>query len=235
MLLFLPALALWSFSLVSAQDPNGEVDVHGSDSKVAITGIIIGAILIVLSLVAVAVYGIDRWMSRRRSKKGSSGAKFMPLNTVEEVKDTVGSKSYRYLATPAPIRLPAGRDVPSPLAPSPSASATSFGSTGGSAAQSMHFDPYGRGPYYPESPQSRVNVSQSPGTQSTYGHGPFYPESPSRPTQSPKTPSFQRSASTSTSASSPPPRPNIQALRQATMLSAASVSSSSLRSAAPSS
>ncbi|KAJ6468099.1 hypothetical protein C8R47DRAFT_808024 [Mycena vitilis] len=69
----------------------GTPQIEGTGtSKVAITGAIIGGLLLIIALGAIAIYGIDRWRSRRRAKT----APFAPL----PIRSDDGE--YRYLALP---------------------------------------------------------------------------------------------------------------------------------------
>ncbi|KAJ7723465.1 hypothetical protein DFH07DRAFT_278875 [Mycena maculata] len=193
MLLFLSASILFVASLLPAVSAQDDTQIDGAQNdKVAITGAIIGAVLVVLALVAVGVYGIERCLSRRRAKSARSRTKFTPLPTQLE------GEPHQYLSTlPPAIRLPKnGRDshysvtTSSPL--SPNARGSSYGRVASDSparspgAQSVQFDPYGHGPFYPVSSDSPV---RSPGAQSVrfdpYGHGPFYPGCTSSPPASP--------------------------------------------------
>jgi len=163
-----------------AQD-DGSPHVDGaSNSKVAVTGAIIGGVLVVIALLAVAVYGIERWMSRRRAKT----ARFAPLPTFSEAEEA----PYRYLSLP-PATRPAksyghGPFYPgSALSPPASPNARTTSEYGGASptrspgAQSVRFDTYGHGPFYP-GPEAQVS---SPRVS---------------PLPSPMTPSFRQSQGT---------------------------------------
>ncbi|KAJ7849415.1 hypothetical protein B0H14DRAFT_2765632 [Mycena olivaceomarginata] len=81
-----------ALSMHSARAQDGQatdIEDKGQNSKIAITGVVIGGILFIIALLALAVYGIDRCMSRRRAKKGP---KFTPLPTTSRE-----DEPYRYL------------------------------------------------------------------------------------------------------------------------------------------
>ncbi|KAJ6483951.1 hypothetical protein C8R45DRAFT_999795 [Mycena sanguinolenta] len=67
----------------------------GQDSKVAITGAVIGGVLLIIALLGIAVYGIERCIARRRAAR--TGGTFTPLPTTQSKED---SESYRYLMSP---------------------------------------------------------------------------------------------------------------------------------------
>ncbi|KAF7358027.1 hypothetical protein MVEN_00849800 [Mycena venus] len=140
----------------------------GQDSKVAITGAIIGGVLVVIALLAVGVYGIERCLSRRRAK--TAHGRFAPLPTQAE------DEPYRYLSLP-PATRPANKDyghgpfypgsVPSPpVSPNTRRGTSEYGSAYSPArspgARSVRFDPYGHGPFYPDSNAQRVSPLPSP-------------------------------------------------------------------------
>ncbi|KAJ7140819.1 hypothetical protein C8R44DRAFT_974566 [Mycena epipterygia] len=170
MLLLPSTLILLASLFLPATAQDGETpQIDGAqNSKVAITGAIIGCILVVLALIAVAVYCIERCL-RRRVKPAS----FTPLPTQSE------EEPYRYLSLP-----PAARPTKSyrhgpyyPGATSPPTSPNARTSYGGGSplrspgANSVRFDVYGHGPYYPgsmtqasppTSPNARVSSPRAP-------------------------------------------------------------------------
>ncbi|KAJ7457880.1 hypothetical protein FB451DRAFT_1274484 [Mycena latifolia] len=183
------ALVLVAMSLLSptaAQTGTPHID-GAQNSKVAITGAIIGGVLIVLSLIAVAVYCIERCLHRRRNS-----TRFTPLPTLDQSE----AEPYQYLSLPRPAM--GGRSGHGPFYPgsvaSPPASPNSHMSYGSGSplrspgAQSLRFEPYGSG-----------SPLRSPGGQSVrsdlYGHGPFYPGTmAASPPASPNTPASFRTS-----------------------------------------
>ncbi|KAJ6603722.1 hypothetical protein B0H10DRAFT_2229770 [Mycena sp. CBHHK59/15] len=163
------------------------------NSKVAITGAIIGGILVVLVLVGVAVYLIERACHRRRKPTS-----FARLPTHSE------AEPYQYLSLPplsATKPLKGSPHYPGTASPSesPNVQVSFYG--GGSplrspGAPSFRADSYSHGPFYPgaSSPPENPHIQasfhtgggasplRSPAAHSfridPYGHGPFYPESP---------------------------------------------------------
>ncbi|KAJ6573481.1 hypothetical protein DFH09DRAFT_1277097 [Mycena vulgaris] len=147
-------LLVVSFLPPAAAQTDGTPHIDGGqNSKVAITGAIIGVVLVVLSLIAVGVYCVERCLHRRKM------ARFTPLPVQSEV------GPYQYLSLPPPTRPAKGSRYghgpyyPGSTSPpaSPNARASSYG--GGSplpspGAHSLRFDPYGHGPYYPGSTAS---------------------------------------------------------------------------------
>lgn len=123
------------------------------DSKVAMTGVAIGAVLLVLALVAIGVYSIERCLHGR-----AKSARFTALPTQPE------AEPYQYLSLPRPAKSgPYGRG---PFYPGPVASPP--------ASPNPRLSYHG-----PVSPSPRAR----PVRLDTYGHGPYYPgPMPSRPT-----------------------------------------------------
>ncbi|KAF8176870.1 hypothetical protein K438DRAFT_1846283 [Mycena galopus ATCC 62051] len=130
---------------VRAQTQDGAI-AGTQTSKFAITGAVIGGVLLIIALLAVALYGMDRWLARRRAakKRGS----FTRLPKAEE--------PYRYLMPlPTTPATPSAKDYiyeplyssSSPLA-SPSIQSSSEGSAKPpstlslSSVEPSHFDPY---------------------------------------------------------------------------------------------
>ncbi|KAJ7354358.1 hypothetical protein DFH08DRAFT_933883 [Mycena albidolilacea] len=139
-------LCVVALSMHSARAQDGkasDIEDKGQNSKIAITGVVIGGILFIIALLALAVYGIDRCMSRRRAKKGP---KFTPLPTTSRE-----DEPYRYLMPLKNSRHGPFYPGDPPASPNsrttvsqPSSPAYSF------RAQSVRsFDPYAHGPYYP--------------------------------------------------------------------------------------
>ncbi|KAF7324092.1 hypothetical protein MKEN_00631600 [Mycena kentingensis (nom. inval.)] len=96
------ALPLLLALRATAQGSGTDAHIEGTEtSKFAITGAVIGGILLLLSLVAVAIYGIDRWLSRRRARE----ARFAPLptNPLDGDVEAKPHEPYRYLATTKPV------------------------------------------------------------------------------------------------------------------------------------
>ncbi|KAJ7689604.1 hypothetical protein B0H17DRAFT_1202240 [Mycena rosella] len=155
------ALVLLVVSLLpstAAQDGTPHID-GAQNSKVAITGAIIGAVLVVISLIAVAVYSIERCLHRRKSTS------FTPLPTQSE------AEPYQYLSLPRPPKSDPyghgpyypGNVASPPASPNPRASRSTYAgsplrSPGG---RSVHFDPYEHGPYYPGSPPASPHAPAS--------------------------------------------------------------------------
>ncbi|KAJ7502615.1 hypothetical protein B0H11DRAFT_1989368 [Mycena galericulata] len=181
--------------VMSAQAADVTQSYGGQTSSIAITGIIIGAVLFVLSLVALAVYGIERCLYRRRAKS----AKFTPLPTQEE------TEPYQYLSLPPAMRIAKDGQSPSGsyyigATSSPPVSPNARTSTYGDAspvrspgARSVRFDTYGHGPFYPgntgSSPSSpQVSQLPSPTRQSHRKDSQITLYSPSSPMNKNSTP-----------------------------------------------
>ncbi|KAJ7057606.1 hypothetical protein C8F01DRAFT_1150442 [Mycena amicta] len=102
-------VATSTLPLVVAQSTDdSDTHIAGTQtSKFAITGAIIGGVLLLISFIAVGIYGIDRWLSRRRQARG----RFAPLPTLEV------SEPYRYLATVPYLHPPPRRGNHPPAKP----------------------------------------------------------------------------------------------------------------------
>ncbi|KAJ7225242.1 hypothetical protein B0H12DRAFT_1149391 [Mycena haematopus] len=180
-------------SLLHSAVAQTDATVDGSqNSKVAITGAIIGGarhdtcsgilttvpiysytvILLIIALVAVAVYGIERCIARRRAAK--AGGMFTPFPTTQSKED---SEPYRYLMLPPPTPLAKNDSFHSGQAASPLASPSILmSSTLSSVKPSADFDPYANGPFYPgpnervpEPPVSPVHQSMTPSLRTKHG------------------------------------------------------------------
>ncbi|KAJ7034075.1 hypothetical protein C8F04DRAFT_1102973 [Mycena alexandri] len=151
-------------------EPTTHID-GAHNSKVAITGAIIGGILLLLALIAVAVYCIERCLHRRRETK------FTPLPT-----QSTETEPYQYLSLPKRTANK-GQYYPAPSSPlaSPDARSSRYGGASPArspGAQSIRFDTYGHGPYYPGT--SLASPPASPNSARV-----------SSPLSSPMTPSFR--------------------------------------------
>ncbi|KAJ7762627.1 hypothetical protein B0H16DRAFT_1529429 [Mycena metata] len=152
-------------------EPTTHID-QAQNSKVAITGAVIGGILLLIALIAIAVYGIERCLHRRRETK------FIPLPT-----QSSETEPYQYLSLPKRTANK-GQYYPGPSSPlaSPDALSSIYGGgaspAGSPGAQSVRFDTYGHGPYYPGPSLA------SPPASPNYGRV-------SSPLSSPMTPSFR--------------------------------------------
>ncbi|KAK7001497.1 hypothetical protein R3P38DRAFT_3368378 [Favolaschia claudopus] len=148
------ALMLLLAASALAQDSTGndEGTPHidgGQDSKVAITGVVIGGILVIIALLAVAIYAIDQYLYRRRLRAPPTKTfpstythgKFTRLPTEDD--------DYRYL-----IPLP------------PAAATLSISPTKANANAKKD---YGHGPFYPVTPLSAGST--------VVPTSPFYPGS----------------------------------------------------------
>ncbi|KAF7376887.1 hypothetical protein MSAN_00106400 [Mycena sanguinolenta] len=143
---------------------------NGQNSKVAITGAVIGGVLLIIALLAVAVYGIERCIARRRAAK--TGGTFTPLPTTQSKED---SEPYRYLMSPP--ATPPAKNKQWTLT-SPGGNNTTF------TSGPVDFDPYDayRGPVngFPSprpSPMPQSPTPSLPNTESTVFAPPEAPSS----------------------------------------------------------
>ncbi|KAJ7289292.1 hypothetical protein C8J57DRAFT_1277243 [Mycena rebaudengoi] len=163
--------------MAQAQQTGPSHITNTENSRVAITGAVIGCILVVLALVAVAVYGIERWCARRRKARGGTTHNAVGYSQVIE-----REPGYRYLALlPPPASAKRGPFYPGsvsspPASPSPS-TPTSF-----------RGNRYAHGPFYPGSATSGSMSLASPPASPNSRRG---VSSPSTPSRSPGTPSFR--------------------------------------------
>ncbi|KAJ7159077.1 hypothetical protein C8R43DRAFT_994889 [Mycena crocata] len=149
-------LLVFLFPTAMAQDSSNAKITGTQNSKVAITGAVIGGVLVIICLIAVAVYGIDRCIHRRRRRP----IEFTPVPTTEP---------YQYLSSPPAMRLakssPYRHDSYYSGTPtSPNARTSTYSETTlarSPGARSATFDPYKHGPFYP------VKVASPPTSSST--------------------------------------------------------------------
>lgn len=160
-------LCVVALSMHSARAQDGkatDIEDKGQNSKIAITGAVIGGttirswyivsrvltmtlrrpgILLIIALLALAVYGIERCISRRRAKKGP---KFTPLPTTSRE-----DEPYRYLMPLKDYRHGPFYPGDPPASPNSRTTVSQPSSPAySSKAQSVRsFDPYAHGPYYP--------------------------------------------------------------------------------------
>ncbi|KAJ7885322.1 hypothetical protein B0H14DRAFT_3737293 [Mycena olivaceomarginata] len=140
-----------------AQDRKAtDIEDKGQNSKIAITGVVIGGILFIIALLALAVYGIERCISRRRAKKGP---KFTPLPTTSQE-----DEPYRYLIPLKDHRCGPFYPGDPPASPNSRTTVSQPSSPAySSRAQSVRsFDPYAHGPYYPGPNDSTMPRVASP-------------------------------------------------------------------------
>ncbi|KAJ7187829.1 hypothetical protein C8R46DRAFT_1052738 [Mycena filopes] len=135
-------LLVLALPMASGQDDTTTHIDSAMNSKVAITGAIIGGVLLLLALIAVAVYCIERCIRRRRD------AKFTPVPT-----QSAEAEPYQYLSMPPRRAKDRGSYYPatsSPLASPDGRRSSRYASpVRNSGARASQVDTYGHGPYYP--------------------------------------------------------------------------------------